>query len=121
MLRFIGRSFIRFFGGIVWLALLAVLAVFVLALYLLGAATGLCLGWSAVNCLLYLASHRHDIGQQALYSLIAGAVGFGIIVAIQGALWEAWRALRDRSRLSLAFNAPETGPATASSAGPAPD
>jgi hypothetical protein len=96
MLRFIGRTVGRFFGGIVWLALLAVLVALLLAFFLLCAASGLCLVWAAINGLLYLVSHHRDVGQQAFCFLIAGAVGFGVSVVILGAVWDAFRGARRR-------------------------
>lgn len=90
------RTVRRFLFGIASFFALLFLAVVVLFLLLIAASAALCLVWSVINGVLFLASGNPQLGHQALTFLLISAMIFGVLVVIYGFIWDAFCAVRRR-------------------------
>lgn len=88
---FIGRSIGRFVLGLFWLCFMPIVAVMIGGLAALIFAEVLCTAWALINAMLWLPSHNPIVGHQAMVFGLISVVGMGLIVVVQGAVWDAFR------------------------------
>ena len=88
---FLFRALWRFVFAFLWIPALAVAAVLVLAYALFAAVDALVFIWAAICGFFWLFSGRTDLGHAALWCLLIGTCGFGVMMAIQGMVWDAWK------------------------------